>query len=189
VLALPRGGVVVGAEVARALEAPLDVLVVRKLGAPRQPELAIGAVLFGDPPRRVRNEALIRLVGASEEYLADEEARQLAEARRRLELYRRGQPGVDIDGRTAIVVDDGVATGATMQAALAALRQTTVRWLVLAVPVGAPDSIAKLRGDVDETICLAAPPDFRAVGMFYRSFEQTTDEEVVRLLAETQPTR
>jgi putative phosphoribosyl transferase len=186
VLALPRGGVVVGAEVANALNAPLDVLVVRKLGAPHQPELAIGAVLCDDPPRRVHNDELIRLVGASKEYLAEEEERQLSEARRRLELYRRGRPGVRISGRTAIVVDDGVATGATMQAALAALKQTDVRRLVLAVPVGAPDSIAKLRDGVDDVVCLAAPTNFRAVGMFYRSFEQTTDDEVVRILDEAQ---
>jgi putative phosphoribosyl transferase len=182
VLALPRGGVVVAAEIARALDAPLDVLVVRKLGAPHQPELAIGAVLCDDPPRRIHNEELIRLVGATDEYLAAEEQRQLAEARRRLELYRRGRPGIDLANRTAIVVDDGVATGATMAAALAALQQIDLRRLVLAVPVGSPDSMARLRGDVDELVCLAAPPDFRAVGMYYRSFTQTSDDEVVRLL-------
>jgi putative phosphoribosyl transferase len=184
VLGLPRGGVVVAAEVARALEAPLDVLVVRKLGAPNRPELAIGAVIDGNPPQRVLNEEIVHMLGVDESFIEREHEQQLAEARRRLEIYRRGRAGLDVAGRTVIVVDDGVATGATMNAALTGLRQADVESLVLAVPVGAPEGVAMLSRKVDEAICLASPVGFRAVGCYYQSFEQTTDEEVVRLLGE-----
>jgi putative phosphoribosyl transferase len=182
VLGLPRGGVAVAAEIARALDAPLDVLVVRKLGAPMQQELAIGAVIDGDPPQRVLNEDLIRLLGVDEQYLDAVYARQLAEARRRQDAYRRGRAAIAIAGRTVIVVDDGVATGATMRAALAGLKRVGVKRLVLAVPVGAPEAIDALRRDVDEMVCLATPAMFAAVGAFYRDFGQTTDDEVIALL-------
>lgn len=184
VLGLPRGGVVVAAEIAGALNAPLDVLVVRKVGAPMQPELALGAVIDGNPPRQVRNEDLIHTLHVEEAYLQEEAERQLAEARRRQEAYRRGRPAVDIAGRTVIVVDDGIATGATMKAALTALRQADLKRLVAAVPVGPPDTIHDLQGKVDELVCLDAPPHFRAVGAFYGRFNQTTDEEVIALLDE-----
>jgi putative phosphoribosyl transferase len=182
VLGLPRGGVVVAAQVADALGAPLDVLVVRKLGAPFQPELAIGAIIDGDPPQKALNDDLIRALGVDEMYIEQESAAQLEEARRRQTAYRRGRDAVDITGRTVIVVDDGVATGATVNAALIALKQTHARRLVLAVPVAPPDTIARLRERVDELVCLSAPAAFRAVGQFYRLFDQTTDEEVIALL-------
>jgi len=184
VLALPRGGVVVGAAIARQLHAPLDVLVVRKLGAPYQPELAIGAIIDGSPPQKVLNEELIRMLAVTEQYIDNESQRQLTEARRRQDAYRRGADAADIAGRTVVVVDDGVATGATMKAALAALRHGEAKRLLLAVPVGAPQAIDILKRQVDELICLHAPWGFQAVGAFYRHFAQTTDEEVVSLLAE-----
>jgi len=184
VLGLPRGGVVVAAEIARALGAPLEALVVRKVGAPFQPELALGAVIDGNPPQLVRNEDLIETLRIDEEYLRQETERQLTEARRRQEAYRRGRPPVDIVGRTVIIVDDGIATGATMKAALTALSQSRVKRLVLAVPVGPPDTISALKGKVDELVYIDAPPHFRAVGAFYGQFTQTTDEEVVALLEE-----
>jgi len=184
VLGLPRGGVVVAAEIARALHAPLDVLVVRKIGAPFQPELALGAVIDGNPPQQVRNQDLIETLRIDEEYLQQEGERQLGEARRRQEAYRRGRPGIDVVGRTVILVDDGIATGATMKAALTALNQSRLKRLVLAVPVGPPDTIHELKRKVDELVYIDAPPHFRAVGAFYGRFTQTTDEEVIALLEE-----
>jgi len=184
VLGLPRGGVVVAAAVAEALGAPLDVLVVRKIGAPNQPELALGAVTNGEAPQRTLNDELIGLTGVSEDYLEAETQRQLIEVRRRNEMYRHGRSGVEVAGRTVIVVDDGVATGATVQAGLMGLRGRLrgPKRLVLAVPVAAPDSLDRLRAHVDEVVCLSTPEDFRAVGMFYEHFAQTTDEEVIALL-------
>lgn len=182
VYGLPRGGVVVAAKVAAALDAPLDVLVVRKIGAPNQPELALGAVTNGESPQRTLNEQLIGLVGVSEDYLEAEGKRQLDEVRRRTEAYRRGRPAVNAAGRTVIVVDDGIATGATVQAGIMGLRMQQPRKVVLAVPVAAPDSLERLRADVDEIVCLCAPASFMAVGMFYDTFAQTTDEEVIDML-------
>ena len=182
VLGLPRGGVVVAAEVAAVLGAPLDVLVVRKLGAPCQPELAIGAIIDGDLPRTALNDDLIHALGVDEAYIRQESGAQLEEARRRQAIYRRGRPAASIDGRTVIVIDDGIATGATVSAALIALKQTRAGRLVLAVPVAPPDTIRRLGGLVDELISLAAPVGFRAVGQFYSTFTQTTDEEVIALL-------
>jgi putative phosphoribosyl transferase len=184
VLGLPRGGVVVAAEVARALDAPLDVLVVRKIGAPYQPELAIGAVTDGQSPRHVFNQELINALGVDEGYLQSEIERELAEVRRRQDEFRRGRPPVPIEGRTVIVVDDGIATGATVRAAIAALRQSNPARLVLAVPVAAPDSLGVLGREVDQLICLHSPINFMAVGRFYSDFEQTTDQEVIALLEE-----
>jgi putative phosphoribosyl transferase len=185
VLGLPRGGVIVAHEVARALGAPLDVLVVRKIGAPDQPELAIGAVIASDPPQRVLNERFVRLLQVDESYLEEETRRQTAEAQRRDVAYRGGRPPLDVAGRTVIVVDDGIATGATMAAALRALRGLHPRRIVVAVPVGAPDSLDALARDADEVVVLDAPPDFRSVGEHYEEFAQTSDEEVVRALAES----
>ncbi len=182
VLGLPRGGVVVAVEVAQVLGAPLDVLVVRKLGAPRQPELAIGAVTNGDRPQRVLNDKVIALVGVRDEYLQQETAAQLEEVRRRQTLYRGGRSAIDTTLRTVIVVDDGIATGATVRAGIQALRLSNVRRVVLAVPLAPPQTADVLRAEVDEIICLATPEKFSAVGAFYRDFHQTTDAEVIQVL-------
>ena len=182
VLGLPRGGVVVAAEIARELNAPLDVLVVRKLGAPHQPELALGAVTNGERPHTVLNHDLLDAVRVDEAYLNAEIERQLAEVRRRQGEYRMGRTPVSIDNRTVIVVDDGIATGATIKAGLTALRQSRAARLILAVPVAPAESLQELSSLVDETHCLLWPPNFVAVGRFYEDFEQTTDEEVISLL-------
>jgi putative phosphoribosyl transferase len=183
VLALPRGGVPVGYEVARALGAPLDIVVVRKLGAPGQPELGIGAVSDGDHPLSVLNQDVMSSLVVPQDYLDREVAAQLAEIRRRQAAYRGGRAALPVAGHTAIVVDDGLATGGTMRAALRSVRRAGPARLVLAVPVAPPSALATLAGEVDETVCLATPELFGAVGYFYRDFTQTTDEEVVRLLA------
>jgi putative phosphoribosyl transferase len=182
VLALPRGGVPVGYEIARALAAPLDVVVVRKLGAPGEPELGIGAVVDGDSPLGVLNQEVMDALGVSRAYLDEEFTAQLAEIRRRQSVYRGGRARVPIAGRTAIVVDDGLATGSTMRAALRSIRRSDPARLVLAVPVAPPDTLSELSQEVDETVCLATPDPFGAVGFFYRDFGQTSDEEVVHLL-------
>ncbi len=182
VFGLPRGGVVVAAEVAEALRSPLDVLVVRKLGAPHQPELAIGAVTDGDQPQRILNEALIRRLAVDQSYIDAQIAAQLDEVRRRQRLYRRDRPPVPVRGRTVIVVDDGIATGATVRAGIAGLRRSEPRHLVLAVPVAPPETVESLRGEVDELVCLYTPAMFTAVGTLYLDFRQTSDEEVVALL-------
>ncbi|KEF33734.1 phosphoribosyl transferase [Deinococcus sp. RL] len=181
VLALPRGGVPVGAEVARALGAPLDVFVVRKLGLPGYEEVAMGAVASGGV--RVLNEDLLRRAGVSPNALAAAEARERAELARREQLYRGGRPPVPLAGRTAVVVDDGVATGATMRAGLEALRALGPARIVVAVPVAPPGTARALAALADELVCLLTPPDFMAVGQFYGDFTQTTDEEVRALLA------
>jgi putative phosphoribosyl transferase len=186
VLALPRGGVPVGYEIARALGAPLDIIVVRKLGAPGQPELGIGAVVDGDHPLGVLNEEVIKTLVVPEAYLEGEVTAQLAEIRRRQAAYRGGRPALPITGQTAIVVDDGLATGGSMRAALRSVRRAAPARLVLAVPVAPPDTLARLAAEVDETICLETPELFGAVGYFYRDFTQTTDDEVIRLLAACQ---
>jgi putative phosphoribosyl transferase len=182
VLGLPRGGVVVAAQVARALEAPLDVLVVRKIPAPEQPELALGAVTDGEQPRLVLNHQIVAALRVSQEDLDRAVAEQLEEVRRRQRLYRDGRPAPPLEGRAVIVVDDGIATGATVAAGLEALRHARPARLVLAVPVGPPEAIAALRSKVDELHCLEAPAHFAAVGAFYRDFRQTADAEVVALL-------
>ena len=182
VLALPRGGVPVAYEIAVALDAPLDVIVVRKLGAPGQPELGIGAVVDGNHHLSVLNDDVLSLVAVSEEYLNREVAMQLQEIRRRQELYRGGHPPIDVVGRTVIVVDDGIATGGSVRAALRGLRRRSPRRIVLAVPVAPPDTVESLRPEADVLICLSTPLFFHAVGQFYEDFGQTTDEEVIRLL-------
>jgi putative phosphoribosyl transferase len=174
--------VVVASEIASALNAPLDVLIVRKLGSPHQPELAIGAVADGSAPRVVLNDHVIRMVGADDQYIQREIAGQLEEIQRRTQLYRHGRAALPIQDRTVVVVDDGIATGATVRAGLQALRQASPRWLVLAVPVAPPDTVEQMRAEVDELACLHTPHDFRAVGGYYEDFSQTTDEEVIALL-------
>lgn len=181
VLALPRGGLPVAAEVARALGAPLDLVLVRKIGLPAQPELAIGAVVDGERPEVVVNEATRGLV--SPERFAELEARQLREIERRRRLYLGERPRAPVAGRTAIVIDDGLATGATARAALHALRRQDPAKLVLAVPVAPPDTLSELTGEADEIVCLHAPSLFYAIGQFYGDFGQLEDAEVQRILA------
>lgn len=182
VLSLPRGGVIVAAEIARQLHAPLDVLVVRKLGAPFQPELAIGAVTDGPQPRYVLNQDLVSGLGVDDDYLRHEIAQQFEEVKRRQEFYRRGRRAATIEGRTIIVVDDGIATGATVRAGIAALRQNRPARIILAVPVAPPDTVELLKHEVDEVVCLHSPHNFMAVGQFYVNFDQTADEEVIEAL-------
>lgn len=180
VLALPRGGVAVGFEVAHALQAPLDVFVVRKLGFPGHEEYAMGAIASGGV--RVMNPSAGMRV--SPEAVAAVVAREEAELTRRELLYRGAKPAVGIRGRTVIVVDDGLATGSTMRAAVAAIRQQRPAHLVVAVPVGAQETCEQLRREADDVVCAATPRDFRAVGLWYRDFPQATDDEVRELLAE-----
>ncbi len=184
VLALPRGGVPVAFEIARRLDAPLDLVLVRKIGAPGQPELAAGAVVDGADPVLVLNDEVVRHAGFGEAGLETAKRAALAEIERRRAYYLGPRDPLALAGRTAIVVDDGIATGATMRAALRAMRRRGPARLVLAVPVAAPDSLAALGAEADRVVCLAAPDRFRAVGAHYRDFRQTGDEEVIRLLAE-----
>lgn len=185
VLALPRGGVPVAVEVADALHAPLDLILVRKIGAPWQPELAIAAVVDGDRPETVVNQAIVDQFGIGDSYLKEQEARQLAEIERRRQLYLADRPRAGLAGRTAIITDDGIATGATMQAALHAIRRTQPKYLVLAVPVAPPDTIERLRREVDEVVCLLRPAAFGAISLFYADFHQITDDEIVGMLDRT----
>ena len=182
VLALPRGGVPVAFEIARALAAPLDVVIVRKLGAPGHPELGIGAVVDGDRPDIVLNAELMAARAIPPDYLEREAAAQFAVIRERTALYRHGRPSLVVEGRTAIVVDDGLATGGSMRAAIASLKRSRAAGIVVAVPVAPPDELATIRPTVDDVVCLSATADFMAVGGFYDDFRQTSDEEVVRLL-------
>ncbi len=182
ILALPRGGVPVGYEVAHELMAPLDVLLVRKIGAPGYAELGIGAVVDGENPQTVFHDDLIRQLNVPSSYLAEETQRQLAEIERRRMRYCGDRPPLQVHGRTVIVVDDGIATGGTMAAALKALKQEGPEKLIFAVPVATRESLDKLCREVDDGVCLVVPPGFRAVGQFYQDFEQTTDEEVISLL-------
>ena len=180
VLALPRGGVPVAVEVARALGAPLDLLLVRKIGAEQQPELAVGAVSEGG--ELFVDRRLMDLTGATDEYVARQARDQLAEIARRRAAYLGGRTPVPLAGRTAVVVDDGIATGATVHAALQALRRRGPASVVLAVPVASREAVAALSTDVDDLVCLAQPALFRAVGEHYADFEQVSDDEVVRLM-------
>jgi putative phosphoribosyl transferase len=183
VLALPRGGVPVGFEVAQRLRAPLDIVLVRKLGAPGQPEFGIGALVEGEPPQVVLNAAVMADLHLSESHIAAETERQRGELERRRQLYRGAVPAPSVVGRTIVLVDDGVATGSSAQAALQGLRQAGAGRLVLAVPVGAADALARLEALADEVVCLITPVDFQAVGQWFANFGQTDDEEVIQLLA------
>jgi putative phosphoribosyl transferase len=182
VLAIPRGGVVAGFEVAEALDAPLDVIVPRKLGAPNEPELAIGAVASWGDHDRVIDEQTVRMLNVPREYIERESERQLEEIRRRLMAYRVTTAPPDVKGKTTIVVDDGIATGSTVMAAVIALRRLQPAKIVLAVPVSPPEAAYRFRGLVDQFVAIETPTPFYAVGYWYENFEQTSDEEVVNLL-------
>lgn len=181
VLALPRGGVPVAYQVAKALGSLLDVFVVRKLGAPQQPELAMGAIASGGV--RVLNEEAVRALHVTPEQLADTVERESRELERRENAYRGNRAPVDVNGKCVLLVDDGIATGYTMRAAVAALRQREPKKIIIAVPVAAKDTSADLRRHADALISLMTPYDFAAVGQWYRHFDQTSDDEV-RLLLE-----
>ena len=187
ILALPRGGVPVAVEIARRLAAPLDLVLVRKIGAPGHEELAVGAIVDGERPELVLNPDVVAAYGIDDAWLEGAQNRQLAEIERRRHLYLGGRARVPIAGRTAIVVDDGIATGATVRAALHAVRRAGPRELVLAVPVAAASVLARLGADADRTVCLETPRDLMAVGQFYRDFRQVEDDEVVRMLAACPP--
>ena len=184
VLALPRGGVPVGYEIARALKAPLDVFIARKLGAPGRRELGIGAVAQGGV--RIINERTVQALGISEEYIERVAAEETAEIERRMRLLRGDRPEPEVRGRTVILVDDGIATGVTAWAAIRALRRRASRRLVLAVPVCAPQTAEAIRPEVDDLVCLKAPSDLMAIGFWYLNFEQVSDQEVIELLEDAQ---
>jgi putative phosphoribosyl transferase len=182
VLALPRGGVPVAYEVATALHAPLDVLLVRKIGAPYSSEVGLGAVVEADHPRSVLNQRVIDQLKPPPGHIEAEAKRQIEEIARRRQLYCGNRPRIDVGGRTVIVIDDGVATGSTMKAALQALAEADPERLVFAVPVAPADTLDSLRDDADEGVCLVVPERFRAVSLCYANFEQTSDDEVRALL-------
>lgn len=180
VLGLPRGGVPVAYEVAKRLHAPLDVFIVRKLGVPGFEELAAGAIASGGV--RVLNEAVVRAIPFASEAIEAVTARETAELQRREEIYREGRPPPELRNRTVILVDDGLATGATMRAAVKALRQQDAATIIVAVPVGPADTCGELGQEADEAICLSMPPFFQAVGQYYEDFSQTSDDDVRDLL-------
>jgi predicted phosphoribosyltransferase len=180
VLGLPRGGVPVAYEVAQRLGAPLDVFIVRKLGVPGFEELAVGAIASGGV--RVLNDDVVRALPNADELIESVTAKETIEVERREQTYRDGRPPPELRDRVVILVDDGLATGATMRAAVAALRQRGVAKIVVAAPVGAPDTCRELKDEVDEIVCATAPEFFQAVGQYYEDFSQTSDEEVRDLL-------
>lgn len=182
VLALPRGGVPVADEVARQLRAPLDIVLVRKIGAPRQPELAIGALVEGDSGELVLNERIVALLDVPSAYIEAERERQWNEIERRQQIYRGTRPRLSVAGKTAILVDDGVATGATVRAALQAIGRGQPRRVILAVPVAPAETLPSLIDSVDDLICLEQPVYFSAVGQFYDDFRQLRDDEVREIL-------
>ena len=185
ILALPRGGVPVAFEVAKALDAEMDLLFVRKIGAPGYEELGLGAVVDGADPQLVLNEDVVRQLAPNPNYIRAEMRRQLAEIERRRRAYTAGAQPVEVLRRTVIVVDDGIATGGTVRAALKGIRKNHPARLILAVPVAPRDSIAELAGECDEIICLAQPEPFYAVGPHYAVFDQTSDAEVILLVRES----
>jgi putative phosphoribosyl transferase len=180
VLALPRGGVVTGHEIARYLNAPLDIIIVRKIGFPGQPEFGIGAV--SETGTVFLDQRIVSTYGVTKQYIEEEINRQKEEISRRVKLYRKGGSIRKLDGKVIILVDDGVATGATMKAAIVALRKEKINKVVVAIPVAPPETADEIKKMADEFICIETPPDFMAVGSYYRDFTQITDEEVVRLL-------
>jgi putative phosphoribosyl transferase len=180
VLAIPRGGVVVGYEIASELNLPLDVIIPRKIGAPNNPELAIGAMTEDGTIILDRN--LVSYLGVPESYIKEESERQKDEIERRLKMYRKNEPYPTLKGREVIVVDDGIATGSTMKAALASVKNRGAKTVIVAVPVGPPDTIKELKTLADRVVCLYMPEYFAAIGQFYSNFDQTNDAEVTELL-------
>lgn len=189
VLALPRGGVPLAIEIARRLQAPVDLLLVRKIGAPGNSEYGIGAVIEGHPPQRVLDPAAARYAGATEAYVEEETRRQIDIIAKRRELYLSRRDPVDLNGCDVIVVDDGIATGSTVRAALKGLRNMGASSITLAVAVAPTEVVDALRVEVDHLVCLKMSDDFRSVGEHYVDFRQVTDEEVVALLTKAQPER
>lgn len=182
VLGLPRGGVVVAYEVARELQLPLDIFVVRKLGVPGYEELAMGAIASGGV--RVMNQDVLKMINISEDKIEDAVKKEERELDRREKAYRENRPGIDIKSKIIILIDDGLATGATMRAAISALNKQHPRKIIIAVPVASPETCEDFRSKVDELICALTPPYFHAVGEWYEDFPQNTDEEVQQLLRE-----
>ena len=180
VLGIPRGGVVIGYEVAKELGASLDIITPRKIGAPNNPELAIGAVTQDGSV--ILNPEIVQYLDVPEKYIEQEKRRQIKEIERRMSKYREDEVYPKLEGRTVILVDDGIATGATMRAAIASIRRQKPSMLIMAVPVGARDTIYRLKREVDKLVCLSTPEPFYAIGQFYRNFEQTTDDAVITLL-------
>ncbi len=180
VLAIPRGGLVVGYEIAKVLRIPLDIIIPRKIGAPGNPELAIGAVT--EDGTIILDRKLVEYLSVSTAYIEEESGRQRIEIERRLRLYRGAGPNPNLENRHVIIVDDGVATGSTIKAALASVRKRRAKSVVIAVPVGPPSTIMELEEDADRVVCLFTPEPFYAIGQFYTNFTQTTDDEVIRLL-------
>jgi predicted phosphoribosyltransferase len=183
VFALPRGGVTVAAPIAEAFEAPLDLILVRKIGVPMQPELAMGAIVDGPEFCVVRNEDVVSLAGISEEEFKRVSERELDEIERRRKLYLKDRPRADVKDRVVIVVDDGIATGATTRAALKAIRKRAPKKLVLAVPVAPTSTLQELSGEADEIVCLERHEPFYAISVYYVDFHQVTDEEVIEILS------
>jgi putative phosphoribosyl transferase len=188
VLALPRGGLPVAAEIASALDAPLGLLLVRKVGVPYQPELAAGAVVDGDEPEYVINQDILRATGISEENFRAAASKQLDEIARRRALYYRDRKPVPVSGKTAIIVDDGIATGATVKAGIVGVRRRGPKRIILAVPVAPKDTIDELRGLVNDVVCLEMPDPFFAIGCHYLDFRQLTDDDVIRILKKAKAT-
>jgi|YelNatPaOPRAMG01_1025707.scaffolds.fasta_scaffold81264_2 putative phosphoribosyl transferase len=180
VLAIPRGGVVVGYEIAQALDLPLDVIAPHKLGAPDNPELAIGAV--AEDGSAVLDKQLIAYLGVDAGYIEKEKERQKTETQRRLKVYRQGMAPRELKGKDVIVVDDGIATGSTMKAALLSVKNQGAKSVTVAIPVGPPQTIEELKRQADRVVCLYTPEYFQAIGQFYDDFSQTGDEEVIELL-------
>lgn len=181
IIALPRGGVVVGYEVALALHLPLDIVCPRKIGAPFNPEFAIGAIT--ETGEGIFSEKLIDELAVSKQYLAEATEKEKKEALWRLNHYRKERPPRSLKGKKVIIVDDGLATGSTMRAAIKTVRAEEAQEIIMAIPVAPPDTLRRLEKEVEHTVCLAAPPSFFAVGQFYDQFGQTSDEEVIALLA------
>jgi len=187
VLTIPRGGVVVGYEISKALRLPLDVIIPHKIGAPDNAELAIGAMT--EDGTIILDKSLVSYLGVSEEYIKAESERQKHEINRRLKMYRQNEPYANLSGTDVIIVDDGIATGSTMKAALASVKNRGARSVTVAVPVGPPSTINELKRQADRVVCLYMPEYFGAIGQFYRDFNQTTDEEVIELLKENRQER
>ena len=180
VLAIPRGGVVVAYEIAKALNLPLDVIIPRKIGAPDNSELAIGAMTKDGTI--IVDKGLVAYLGVTESYIEEESDRQKHEIERRLKIYRPSEPYPNLKGKDVIIVDDGIATGSTMKAALASVKNRGAKTVTVAIPVGPPDTIRELEKQADRVLCLYTPEYFAAIGQFYRDFEQTSDKEVTELL-------